>query len=265
MLSVIRPLNVLLAGATVLLGVWLTSGSLQTWRTAVAVFIVMLFTAAGNIMNDICDLTSDRINQPQRPLPSGRISLFTARCAYLVGFGGGILLSLYRELYWIALPALLLIIWYNRQLQKTAVAGNLVVSLLTVLPLWYAAALPQWRLLIFPTLLILLIQLSREIVKDIEDREGDSHQGARTLPLLIGPGPALAVAAALNLLLWITALLAWWLHFYQLVLPLVVLLGILPLTLYGFQHAWRQSDWRRLQLILKLDMIIGFAALIAGI
>ena len=265
MLNVIRPLNVILAGATVLLGAWLTVVPLADLRPLLAVLIVMLFTAAGNIMNDVCDLQSDRINRPLRALPSGQLTVQNAKRFYQALFVGGSLLSLYQGLYWIALPALMLIIWYNLQLQKKALIGNVVVALLTVLPLWYAAGLSRPTRLLFPTLLILIIQLAREIVKDVEDMAGDRLQSARTLPLLIGAKPALAAACGLNIVLWTVAVLAWRLQYYQMILPLIVVAVIVPITVYGFLHAWRHAGWRQLQLILKLDMIIGFLALIMGV
>jgi geranylgeranylglycerol-phosphate geranylgeranyltransferase len=265
MLSMIRPLNVVLAGATVLLGAWLTDVPLFSLRGELAVLIVMLFTAAGNIMNDLCDLQSDRVNRPRRALPAGRISLKTASLFYRTGFIAGLVLSLYQSLYWIAIPALLLIVWYNLQLQKTVLAGNLSVAVLTVLPLWYAADIRCWSELLLPSLLILFVQLAREIIKDIEDMKGDSLQAAHTLPLVAGTLSAFLLALILNLVLWIVALLSWWMGYYNLILPLVVLLLIMPLTLWGFIRAWRQARWRSLQQILKLDMIIGFIVIIIGV
>ncbi len=265
MLSMIRPLNVIIAGATVLLGAWLTDISLLNFRTCLAVLVVMLFTAAGNTMNDICDLQSDLLNRPQRPLPAGRVSVTSARLFYWISFITGLLLSLYQSLYWIAVPALLLIIWYNLHLQRTILFGNLSVALLTVLPLWYAADPERWRDLLLPSLLVLLVQLAREIIKDIEDMAGDRLQAARTLPLVTGTLPAFMLSVFLNLALWIVALLSWWLGYYNIILLLAVLLLITPLTLWGFVRAWRLTDWRRLQQILKLDMIIGFIAIIIGV
>ncbi len=264
-MNVIRPLNVLLAGATVWLGAWLTAVPLLAPRTWVATLVVMLYTAAGNVMNDVYDLAVDRLNRPERALPSGRITSGQARLLYRLLFGAGTLLALYQGLYWIAVPALALIVWYNRRLQHTPLAGNLVVALLTVLPLWYAACLSAYHALLFPSLLIFLVQLAREIVKDIEDCAGDRLRDARTLPLLIGERRALLAAAGLNLLLWLVALLAWYREYYTVLLPLVVLLVILPLTLWGFLQAGRQGAWRRLQMSLKLVMIIGFVTLIFGV
>jgi geranylgeranylglycerol-phosphate geranylgeranyltransferase len=265
MFSMIRPLNVLIAGAAVLLGAWLTDVSLLGLRTDLAVLIVILFTAAGNTMNDVCDLQSDLVNRPRRPLPAGRISLTTARLFYWICFATGFLLALYQSLYWIALPALLLIVWYNLHLQRTVLFGNLSVAILTVLPLWYAADPAHWRDLLLPSLLVLMVQLAREIIKDIEDMKGDQLQAARTLPLVAGTESAFLLALLLNVLLWCLALLSFWLGYYSIILPLAVLLLIMPLTLWGFVFAWRQSGWRRLQQILKLDMIIGFVVIIIGV
>jgi len=75
-LEILRPFNALMGVIAVLL-VALISG-IFTLYVPVACIIVFIFTGAGNAINDYVDHKIDAINKPERPIPSGRISLNAA-------------------------------------------------------------------------------------------------------------------------------------------------------------------------------------------
>ena len=69
-----RPLNGLLAFVSVWIGAYMSGGSISIQATFLVATAAVLALSAGNSLNDYCDVEIDRINKPERPIPSGRIS-----------------------------------------------------------------------------------------------------------------------------------------------------------------------------------------------
>jgi 4-hydroxybenzoate polyprenyltransferase len=193
MLQLIRPLNLVLVVCGVVLGAWLTRMDQPVdWAdTLLAAVALALVAAAGNVHNDIRDLEVDRVNRPDRPLPSGRVTLQTARrlCAVLLGasflLGAAVSLRHVAALVGIAL----LLWWYNRKLKHLPLIGNVVVAGLVT------ASLPFARLdmSFAPALSVAMafafvLNFIRELIKDAEDARGDAGVGSRTLAVLRGAG-----------------------------------------------------------------------------
>ena len=82
-LELMRPKNLVLAGATVPLGAYFVLMGTQQAFPWLAVGLhtlaVVFFTGAGNAMNDLKDADIDRTAHPQRPLPSERRTLQQAQ------------------------------------------------------------------------------------------------------------------------------------------------------------------------------------------
>ncbi len=179
---------------------------------SILVFLtVFLITGAGNAINDYYDIDIDRINKPDRPIPSGRIGLSTALYFSLALFALGTLFAFMINPVCgiIALVNSLLLIYYARTLKRTAFLGNLAVGYLTGSTFLFGGAVFFEKggledvFILF--LLATLATIAREIVKDIEDIEGDMRDGARTLPIVIGPGKAAGIAALIGLVAVITS------------------------------------------------------------
>ena len=81
--QLMRPKNLILAGATVPLGAFFalqeTNTSFPLLTVLLHTLAVMFFMGAGNAMNDIKDAEIDLKAHPQRPIPSGAISLDVAK------------------------------------------------------------------------------------------------------------------------------------------------------------------------------------------
>jgi geranylgeranylglycerol-phosphate geranylgeranyltransferase len=179
---------------------------------SILVFLtVFLITGAGNAINDYYDIDIDRINKPDRPIPSGRIGLSTALYFSLALFALGTLFAFIINPVCgiIALVNSMLLIYYARTLKRTAFLGNLAVGYLTGSTFLFGGAVFFERggledvFILF--LLATLATIAREIVKDIEDIDGDMRDGARTLPIVIGPGKAAGIAALIGLVAVITS------------------------------------------------------------
>ena len=205
-IALMRPKNLVLAGATVPLGAYFalmdTSEAFPFVAVTLHTLAVILFTGAGNAMNDIKDAEIDKTAHPMRPLPSGQLTLsqagrFTSLLWVLsvAAHVGGLLaveaaVSIYLPTALIYILAVVLMVTYDHgpATKNRGLSGNVVISLLVGAVILYGAsavggfALPViWW--IFGV--VFLTNLAREMVKDCMDMEAD--QGSRqTLPMTYG-------------------------------------------------------------------------------
>ncbi|MCI4353458.1 MAG: geranylgeranylglycerol-phosphate geranylgeranyltransferase [Thermoplasmata archaeon] len=155
-------------------------------------------TAGGNVINDLLDRESDRINHPDRPLVTGTISLAVARWTAAGLLIGAVAVSvpvvLVRPLVGVLLAAALgTLLSYEFRLKSAGFGGNLLVASLTGLVFLYGGAASGMPLAVAPfALMALFATLSREVIKDMEDLIGDVNR--RTLPRVRGMATASAVA-----------------------------------------------------------------------
>lgn len=205
-IALMRPKNLVLAGATVPLGAYFALMDAADPFPVVAVTLhtlaVMLFTGAGNAMNDIKDAEIDKTAHPTRPLPSGQLSIqqasrFTSLLWTLsvAGHIGGLLavepsVSTYLPTVLIYILAVVLMVTYDHgpATKNRGLSGNIVISLLVGAVILYGASavggfaqpVIWW---IFGV--VFLTNLAREMVKDCMDMEAD--EGSRqTLPMTYG-------------------------------------------------------------------------------
>lgn len=176
------------------------------YEPCIVFLVVFIATGAGNAINDYFDHEIDSINRPDRPIPSGRISQKTALHLSLSLFGTGILLSFFLGpiCLFLAVFNSLLLILYASTLKRMALMGNMVIGYLTGSLFLFGGAPEIFngmgiRSNVILFLLAFLATVSREIVKDIQDMEGDMKAGARTLPITIGKERSARIAGVLGL------------------------------------------------------------------
>lgn len=203
MLKLLRPLNLVLVVSGVVLGAWITrlDGSVDWIWTGAAAVALALMAAAGNVHNDIVDVEADRVNRPNRPLPSGHVSLRTA--TFLCGglFGASVVLgAVVSVMHAAVLGGIALLLWlYNRWLKHLPVIGNVVVAGLVTASLPFARLDGQWpATLVVAMLFAFVLNLIREVIKDAEDASGDGVVGSRTWAI---------VASASSVQRWVRVLL----------------------------------------------------------
>jgi len=177
--KLMRPLNCLMTAVSVFIGGLIVSPVLgifaaeRIWTAMIAAFLI---SGAGNAINDYVDVEADRINKPKRPIPSGRVSRSSALTFSVLLFIIGIFLAgiINYVTFGIAVINSLLLIVYSTHLQNKMLLGNVTVSYLVASGFLFGGA--ALNNLLLPLLLALLAGLSnmaREIVKDLEDIEGD--------------------------------------------------------------------------------------------
>ncbi|MCU0631750.1 MAG: geranylgeranylglycerol-phosphate geranylgeranyltransferase [Methanolinea sp.] len=227
---VIRPLNALVAGCAALIGYLMATGTVVP-GVGLLFLVVFLVTGAGNAINDYFDVEIDRINRPDRPIPSGAIRARAVMLYAAFLFLAGIALSLFTNPYCmvIAIANSLLLIWYAATLKRTPGAGNVAISYLTASIFLFGGAYagPERLVLVAPVALITFFaMLARELWKDAEDVEGDLAHGADTLPIRMGVYPAICLGFVFLVGAVIASLIPvlWWGWYYLAGIVLVDLL-----------------------------------------
>lgn len=193
-----RPTNAFVAGLLTFVGAFVAGGALaRPILAGAAVLATWLATAAGNAINDYFDREIDRINAPDRPIPRGAVSASGALAYSAVLFAGAVVFALLLPLLAIAIAAinLLALVAYTRVFKGLPGAGNAVVAYLGGSTfLFGAAAVGDVRAGAVLFVLAALSTFTREVIKDVEDIAGDSAEGLRTLPIVVGERSALLVA-----------------------------------------------------------------------
>ncbi len=273
-LTLTRPLNVLLTGAAVLLGIDLGRGDAHLPALIFGPLSAMLIAAFGNIDNDLADLPIDRINRPNRPLPSGAIAPHRALILSLAVLVLGLLAARLAGKLPLALAgaAAVLLLGYNRWGKRQTLIGNLMVAFAGGLPLVYAGLVVEpsperWKYLWLGFALGAAFHLARELVKDIEDVEGDRQAGAKTVPLVLGEKLAGRIAGGYLLVVAILAvtpgILQWCNSIY---LYGVMALLTIP-SVFGCAQLWGEPSKTiaaRWSIIIKMMMAAGLLLLWLG-
>ncbi|MDP6778732.1 MAG: geranylgeranylglycerol-phosphate geranylgeranyltransferase [Candidatus Latescibacteria bacterium] len=266
--EILRPVNCALTFASVLLGGWLGSHTLSP-TLLIAGLSASLIMAGGNVLNDLRDREADRINKPLRPLPSGRLPARIGRLLAVLCTALGLALAflLPRPATLVAAFAVTALVAYNVHLKGIPLLGNLLVSLLCGLSFLYGgAAVGNAPQALIPAAFALLYHLGREILKDVEDREGDRLLRGSTLPLSWGRNRALGLVTATYLVLAILTPLPYRYGIYGMaylagVLLLDILLACVLVALWRGRSPHR---YRRLGELLKAGMVLGLFAILLG-
>lgn len=199
-IEITRPMNAVVAGLLTFIGAFVGTEVVSSWPVLAAVMATVLATGGGNVINDYFDRDIDRVNAPDRPIPSGAISPRTALVFSAVLFLGAVAFALTLPLAALVIAAINLValITYTPYFKGLPAAGNAIIAYLggsTFLFGGLAVGNPGPALVL--GLLAALSTFSREVVKDVEDMAGDESEGLDTLPIRIGPRSALVVGGVL--------------------------------------------------------------------
>lgn len=211
-LELIRIRNCCIAFFGVYVGATLAqgSGSLLNANVFVAAAAAFLILGGGNAINDYFDYEIDKINKPSRPVTSGAVSRSDALILSISFFLAGIGLSKYINYYCLAIAVAntLVLVAYAKFSKKLLFLSNLMIGYLVASIFAYGAAAastqPDLSQQGIKTTLILsacafFMTTSREIIKDIEDIEGDRKLYSNTIPIKFGIKKAKQVAVIFGL------------------------------------------------------------------
>ncbi|HAN18707.1 MAG TPA: prenyltransferase [Bacteroidales bacterium] len=252
------------------------------------VFSTVLITAAGYVINDYFDTKTDLLNRPEKVLIDKSIHRRTAILIHVVLNTLGIGLGAYISFY-IGIPILSLvfvfitgILWfYSTTYKRQFLIGNIIVAILTALvPLMvilfeipllnktYGSLMIEMRL-DFNLIVIwvsafafyaFLLTLIREIIKDVEDFEGDNAYGRQTLPIALGVLNTKIILVSLILLVLFSLVFAY-IRFLTdnitLIYFVVFLLFPLLVLFYKIIIADNKKDYHFASSLSKIIMLAG--------
>jgi len=269
-IKITRPLNCLCALGSVILGGYLTTdpGTPRLW---IAAAVAATLTAAGNVVNDYFDVEIDRINKPFRVLPSGQLSPVTAArwalALVVIGLGLSTLLGVAMALIAAGMAVLLYV--YSWKLKPSFLVGNAVISVMSAMTIVYGGmAVNSIGPTLIPALLILLFMFCREILKTVEDYEGDLLGGARTIAVVWGKTRTLRVFGVLAVLVAFLSLLPWLLGNVSAAYLLLVIPGVDAVLLLGAFVLLKRPTQRYTRMAwvaTKADWVLWMVAMFIGV
>ena len=236
---------------------------LSLFRALIAGLAAFLVNAGGNVLNDIVDVGSDRINHPDRPLVRGTIDIREAGYFSISLFLSGIMISIFPGMYLFLLAVVNsgVLFLYERYTKRRGFSGNLSVAYLAGSVFVFGGlAVGDPGAALWLALLSSLATLSREIIKDIEDVSGDVDR--ITLPKKIG----IKKASFLGVLPIATGIL---LSPFPFILGLLSYLYLFPLAAadmifaLGIYRAF--GDPAASQSLLKKGMLVALVGFLAGL
>ena len=207
-LDLVRPVNCTMIGFAVIIGAFVSKPPAVSAAQAVLGFLTGFFVCAYSmVVNDVYDIEVDRVNRPERPLPSGRVSLRQAKALSYGALAAGIACAaLSLDLLALAIAAAYAFLsWlYNGRAKKTGLPGNLIVASSLAIPFIYGGAVTGgsvWgSLLLMMALTAFFSGVGREVVKAMADVEGDAKRDINSVARSRGLAFASWVGAAFFLL-----------------------------------------------------------------
>lgn len=269
--------------------------AVDTDGTATSRFILLmlasvLIAAAGYIINDYFDLNIDQVNKPDKVVVNTIISrrwvIFWHMFLSLLGLFftvSALPMHDYWHLVLANLASIILLWFYSTTLKKQLLIGNVLISLLTawVILVIFFSKYPLsihsllladknevrfFRYAILYASFAFVISLIREVVKDMEDREGDRKYGCRTMPIVWGLNASkvfvavwvIVLVAVLGILQVYVIPFGWW-HsaLYCLLLIILPLVWVLR-QLYRANSA---EDFHQISTVIKLVMLTGIVSM----
>ena len=272
------------------LALWGIEPAMTTVEFTLLVAATMALTASGNVINDYFDVRCDLINRPERQIVDKHISRKATILIHviltLIGVFLGLLLSFLfrREAYAMFFVCIPVILWfYSTHFKKQMLIGNMVVALMMAAVGLLAVSVEisaivasrggdilgspacdyAWKFTAAFAFFSFICNLSREIIKDMEDVEGDMACECHTLPVEMGIPNSKIVVILLEIakicVLWsayaVSDMMSSKAYMFE-----YVLIGLTIPTLvlcFMLMRAHDQKDYHTLSNMSKAIMAIG--------
>jgi len=238
---------------------------------------IILIAGAGNIINDVFDIKIDSINKPEKQIISKKITIQKAIFIYvtfnivalIIGTYLGLKYNKKLLIIFFGFSIFLLYI-YSKFLKSRALIGNLVISFLTaiiiILLVWFeftnTVFISHFFVLSYIiALFAFLLNLIREIVKDIQDYKGDLQNNLKTLPIVIGKEKSLVLAKFIAVITLV--LLAFMLPelFSIKKYIAIIFLILLMIIILIFIVKTNTKNTKTASMLLKISMLIGLLSI----
>ena len=257
--------------------------ALTDFNYILLIFATVCIAAGGYVINNIMDQDTDEIAKPQNRVVGVSISETVAYNWYIgltiVGVGIGFYLSnvIYKPTFasMFILVATLLYM-YATSFKQIPVLGNVVVALMlstSIIIIGLFDILPAidvdnrfrmkeaFDILMHYAIFAFIINLIREIIKDLEDMDGDYQSGINTLPIAIGVQKTKIIVGVLTVIS--IGILAYYVNSnlfeldYVVYYAMVLIVG--PLIYFGVKllNATTKKEFHHLSLVLKIILFFG--------
>ncbi len=269
--KIIRPFNVLITFISIGIGALVSGNFHWSSKLLYAGLTAAFITAGANVINDIFDVEIDRINRPDRALPSGKISISAAKIYFTVLYLSALFFAALcgKILFLIALVIALALYWYSASLKRTALWGNVLVSAVSGFTFIYGAmSVGGWKGGIVPALLAFFFHLGREMLKDMQDVEGDIAVNAVTFAGKYGLRRAALLTRFVFIVLIFVSIAPFFLKIYNEIYLIIVIFGVDSILLYivfVLKNVVNTEKLGKLSNLLKLDMLVGLLAIYLGL
>jgi len=267
-ITILRPANLLILGLAVGLGFWLGHAPGGAIACALLVAAAVCCAGFGNTVNDIADISTDSISHPLRPLAKADLSRKAAQfyavflalaaciCAFLVSM---------PHFVGTVIPIVMLLL-YAKFFKATPLVGNVLVSMLVAYGILFGAlAGTGIHRLCVPALLAFLLNMCREIVKDVQDQQGDDAAGLITSASIARP-ILKNIIALCGMAYALLVFLPWVRHDFGIAYAIVCIAVVAPLHI-----AWTFLLYKKdlaassagISSLIKFELLAGLVALAA--
>lgn len=262
--------------------------ALADWQYGLLVLSTVLIAAGGYVINNILDQKTDAINKPNNVIIGKTISETNAYTLYMALTVAGVAIGFYLSnvilkpsfaAVFILIAATLYL--YATSLKQIMIVGNSIIAILLscsviiigifdLLPAIDAGNQQQMRI-VFSILLdyaifTFFINILREIIKDIEDVDGDYNQGLGTLPIVIGKSRTAKIVFGLSFVPIL--FLLYYINSYLLNLiytTIYLLLFVMGPLFYFTVKVWSaksKKEFHNLSLLLKWILFFGILSVV---
>ena len=269
-----------------LLLIALTQGLVQFFileEDIVSNFVLLLLvtffiSASGYIINDIFDVKSDRINKKYLII-GNYISARNAIFWYYLFSSIAIILAIYLlylnkdfYLFIIFLSSVWILWWYSKRYKHSFIIGNFIVSLLTSLCVFNVFLVnvnddsnDSFILILMFSVFSFLLTFAREIIKDLEDVEGDKLMNSQNIASTLSVTQSKQIVTGILTLFLFLILIVCYYFLIEITSPKSIsifvyslLLFIISLfSIFKVSKSEKNEDYSYISNLLKLIMLLG--------
>ena len=262
--------------------------TLNTFGFSLLVLSTLSIAAAGYIINDIYDVETDLVNKPDKVIIGKTISEKKAYYLFIAFNVIGVLVGFYLShlvgrsgffALFVIISGLLYL--YASYLKQILLVGNIVISILVAMSLVLVGLfellpvvttqnqetqLTFFKIIFDYAVFAFILNLLREMIKDIEDIDGDYKAGMNTLPIALGRDRAAKIIFALSFLpvLLVVYYLVTYMYKQLLVVVYFLTTVIAPMIyiIIKLYTADTKKDYSRLSTLFKIVMVFGMLSLL---
>jgi len=232
-----------------------------------AMLATFLIGSGSMAFNDYFDWRIDKINHPERPIPQGILKPNEMLLFSILLFAIGVLISYFINIlcFSIAISSLFILVFYEKFSKNYGLSGNVTVAFASSISFIFGGSAvnnPLSSLIL--SAIAFFIMVSREIIMDIRDSEGDKKY-RRTLPVKIGKKSALhiatfflIIAVVLSPVPYFTYLLNEWYLFAVMPVDIIAIYAIFN-TYSDIKNAGKAAS------LIRIALAIGLVAFVLGV